>query len=197
MAKRTTNDKMSDKFKNNFEKVKLGIQKKRELAENKMVEEIKHSYETQNIVDAWDIHNVQFLNFSINNTEYAIELKYVNEIVRYSGAIKIPKSKGCLEGIINLRDQIIPVVNVGYFLNEVEFTPNDNSRLIIITVNKILYGLLVNKVSQVLNIPSNSIKSFQQCGKVKNENLLMGIVNHNNSERITLLLNASKFGFVA
>ncbi|KNY26300.1 chemotaxis protein CheW [Pseudobacteroides cellulosolvens] len=212
MAKKTTSDKMGDKLKNNFEKVKLDIQRKKELAEKNMDEKKKDYYpeETTNLQNPpkslpnnlhdkliiEETHNVKFLNFSLNNTEYAIELKYVNEIVRYSGVVKIPRSKEYLVGIINLRDQIISVVNIGYFLDEVEFLPNDNSRIIIITVDQILYGILVNKVSQVLNISSNSIRNFQESEKGRNGKVLKGIDSSDNGDKITLLLDISKFGFI-
>lgn len=211
MAKKTTSDKMGDKLKNNFEKVKLDIQRKKELAEKNM--EKKKDYYTEETISQQnppeslpdnlhgkitnkETHNVKFLNFSLNNIEYAIELKYVNEIVRYSGVVKIPRSKEYLVGIITLRDQIIPVVNIGYFLDEVEFLPNDNSRIIIITVDQILYGILVNKVSQVLNISSNSIKSFRESEEGRNGRVLKGIDNSHNGNKITLLLDISKFGFI-
>ncbi len=224
---------MANKGKNNFDKVKMDIQRKKELAEKRAEEYFRNSSQqdcseleasspelhiqavcersySDNEVpvkpspqilelkknEINEVNTNQFISFWLNDTEYAIEVKFVKEIVRYSSIINIPRSKEFLEGIINLRDNIIPVVNLGYFLGNDEFCATDSSRIIVITINQDLYGILVNKVSQVLRIPVFQINNCSDAIHKENRSLLKGIANLENGKRILILLNISEFEFV-
>lgn len=102
----------------------------------------------------------QLVVFRLDSEEYALPVLKIREIIRYQGATKLPNADPCLEGIINLRGKIIPIINLAKKFNfKKEKDIDDNSRVIIIE-NKIQdVGIIVNEVTEVLRIDESLIEA--------------------------------------
>ncbi|PKM87599.1 MAG: chemotaxis protein CheW [Firmicutes bacterium HGW-Firmicutes-12] len=99
----------------------------------------------------------QLLVFKLDSEEYALPVLQIREIIKYQGATKLPNANSSLEGIINLRNKIIPVINLAKIFdlnNEVD----TDSRVIIVENNIQDLGIIVNAVTEVLRIDENLIE---------------------------------------
>jgi len=101
---------------------------------------------------------LQLVSFSLGNEEFAVDILKVQEINRMIEITKVPKSPDFVEGVINLRGKVIPIVDLRkrFGLNPKE---NDKqTRIIVVDINGKVIGLVVDSVSEVLRLPSETIE---------------------------------------
>src|SRR5690554_585746 len=100
----------------------------------------------------------QYVIFKLNNEEYAIDIMNVKEISEYIEPIKVPNSPDFVEGIINYRDHVVPVINLHEKFDISPCSVTSDTRIIIFALNNKQIGLLVDDASQVLTIDNNHIE---------------------------------------
>lgn len=100
----------------------------------------------------------QFVVFKLGNEEYGVPITQVKEINRLLTTTKVPRSPMFVEGIINLRGQIIPIIDLKkrFELPLTEYT--GDARIIVVQVGSHSFGVEVDSVSEVLRINSSSIE---------------------------------------
>ena len=98
---------------------------------------------------------LQLVSFKIGSEEYGIDILNVKEINRMVSITKVPNSPVFVEGIINLRGQIIPVVNLRTKLVMTMIEYDKDTRIVIVDIDGRTVGFLVDAVSEVLRIPRN------------------------------------------
>ncbi|GAA0181205.1 chemotaxis protein CheW [Clostridium sediminicola] len=131
-----------------------------------------------------DTQKGKFLTFSLGKELYGIGILHVTEIVGIQPVTEVPELPEYIKGIINLRGNIIPVmdVRVKFKKNVVEY--NDRTCIIVIDTGKIAIGLIVDEVSEVLSIPDKDIisppkinksgkKYIKNIGKIENNIILI------------------------
>jgi purine-binding chemotaxis protein CheW len=96
---------------------------------------------------------LQLVSFKICNEEFGVDILSVQEINRMSEITKMPNSPEYVEGVINLRGRVIPVVDLRTKLNFPRVEKNASSRIIIVEVSSRVIGFIVDEVSEVLRIP--------------------------------------------
>jgi purine-binding chemotaxis protein CheW len=94
----------------------------------------------------------QFVLFRIGPEEYGLPIEKVSGIIRYEQATPVPRAPEIVEGIINLRGRVIPVVNLGQRLFGREFVPCAASRIVIAEGDAGAVGLAVDAASEVASI---------------------------------------------
>lgn len=99
---------------------------------------------------------LQFVTFHVGNEEYGIDILKVQEINRIVDITPVPNSPHYIEGVMNLRGRVIPVVNLRKMFGLGSKERDNTSRIIVVDVGVIL-GMMVDSVSEVLRIPSNII----------------------------------------
>lgn len=99
----------------------------------------------------------QYLTFELDNEEYAVGIAYVREITQMQPITKVPETPDYVEGIINVRGDIAPVINVRKrFMKETK--PFDESNCIVFVIYKDYYlGLIADAVKEVIFIYEDSI----------------------------------------
>jgi len=100
----------------------------------------------------------QYVVFSLRGQEFAIDILKVREIIRLVQPTKLPKAPDFIEGIINVRGEIIPVISLRkrFGLTEQE---DEATRIMIVELDEIhLTGLIVDEVSEVLRLPTTAIE---------------------------------------
>lgn len=102
---------------------------------------------------------LQLVVFSLLGEEFGVSIHEVREIISHTQVTPVPQAPDFVEGVINLRGQIIPVVDLRKRFNLEAKADNDTSNVVIIEVGKDVLGLVVDSVSEVLNMPSDSIKA--------------------------------------
>ena len=115
-----------------------------------MVDEIKKQEKLQVVV------------FKTNEEEFALEILQVKEIVRMTLITPVPKTPPFIEGIINLRGQILTVIDLAKRLNLETLPRTDKSRIIVVALDDFSIGLIVDEVVEVLRLPEDSIETHPE-----------------------------------
>ena len=102
--------------------------------------------------------STQFISFMLADEEYGVEVLKVREIIRMTSITKIPNAPQHVEGIINLRSRVIPVISIRRRFNLPEHDSGSQSRIIIMDVCGSLVGFIVDGVSEVIRIRSSEIQ---------------------------------------
>lgn len=100
---------------------------------------------------------LQLVAFSLLGEEFGVSIHDVREIISNTQITPVPQAPSFVEGVINLRGQIIPVVDLRKRFNLEENQNKETTNVVIIEVNENVLGLIVDSVSEVLNVPSDSI----------------------------------------
>ena len=98
---------------------------------------------------------LQLVSFKIGNEEFGIEILQVQEINRMMQITKVPNSHDFVEGVVNLRGRIIPVVDLRKRLNLHSAEHDNNTRIIVVDLEGSTLGFVVDEVSEVLRISSS------------------------------------------
>jgi purine-binding chemotaxis protein CheW len=99
----------------------------------------------------------KYLTFIIGNESYGIGIRYVTEIVGIEAITEMPEMPDYVKGIINLRGNIIPVLDVRLRFNMEQREYDDRTCIIVVFCNGVLIGLIVDSVSEVLTLPAGDI----------------------------------------
>jgi len=99
----------------------------------------------------------QFISFSVGEEEYGLELLRVKEVIRVRQITRLPKAPSFVKGIINLRGDVIPIIDLRdkFGLEAKEATAT--TRVIVVEVEAKLMGMVVDSASQVVRIPADQI----------------------------------------
>ncbi len=131
----------------------------------------------------------KYLTFLIGKEGYGISILNVVEIIRYIKITDIPDSVPFIKGIINLRDKIIPVMSVRlrFKLEEKEF--DDRTCIVVVNIQGMSIGLLIDSVSEVLEIEEDRIESMPSFNNCDQKNFISGIGKVNDQVKILLDLD--------
>jgi purine-binding chemotaxis protein CheW len=128
-----------------------------------------------------DTQHGRFLTFYLEEEIFGIEIKYVIEIVNMQPITKLPQQDSCMKGVINLRGKIIPVTDMRIKFGKEAAAYHDRTCIIIIEIQDLLAGWIVDKVADVISLDDASIepapdysldiksKYIRGIGKVRNE----------------------------
>jgi|APMed6443717190_1056831.scaffolds.fasta_scaffold85312_2 purine-binding chemotaxis protein CheW len=102
---------------------------------------------------------MQLVGFNIGKAQFGVDILMVQEIIRIAPITSVPNSPDFIEGVINLRGSIIPVIDLRKRLN-LQGTTNKsaNTRILIVNVDERVTGFIVDAVSKVLKIQNDSIE---------------------------------------
>ncbi len=101
---------------------------------------------------------VQIVSFSLlNDVQYGIDILTIHEILKMPALTRLPNTPSFIKGVLNLRGNVLPVVNVRMRFGLPESRITDSTRIIVVEVGTKLIGLLVEEVFQVIRIPKNKI----------------------------------------
>lgn len=134
---------------------------------------------------------LQLVTFSLLEEEFGLPILDVREIIRMTEITPVPNAPSFVEGVINLRGQIIPVVDLRKRFNLNATEADDDSRIIVVEIVGNILGLVVDKVAEVLRIPVDSISPPP--GIVANgigSEYIRGITNH--LEKMLILIDLKK-----
>ncbi len=101
---------------------------------------------------------MQLVTFNIGKEEFGMDIHHVQEINRMTNITKVPNSPIYVEGIINLRGRVIPVIDLRLKLNAEKKEIDKNTRIIVAEVENKIVGFIVDAVNEVLRIPDKLIE---------------------------------------
>ena len=133
---------------------------------------------------------IQLVSFELEGEEYGIDVLSVREIIRMPTITKMPNTPDYVDGIINLRGTVVPIISLRKRFGLWEREGDRNSRILVMEVGGGLTGFVVDAVAEVIRIQSSEIQpppaitqgnAAQEC--------ITGVINHGNRLLIALDLN--------
>lgn len=95
--------------------------------------------------------------FKLNEEEYGVDIIKVNGIEKYQEVVKVPNAPDYVEGIINLRGEVLPIYSLRKKFHLEEKSVDDETRIIVALTNDMKVGFLVDSVTEILNIEEENI----------------------------------------
>jgi len=133
---------------------------------------------------------LQLVSFKIGSEEYGIDILNVKEINRMVNITKVPNSPAFVEGIINLRGQVIPVVSLRTKLGMPKIDFDKDTRIVVVDIEGRTVGFLVDAVSEVLRIPRNITEAPPEITTGKNSEYITAVGKL--EDRLLTLLDLNK-----
>lgn len=133
---------------------------------------------------------MKYVIFRLNDEYYGIPINNVLSIERVGKATRMPNSPNYINGVINLRGEVIPIVSLTSKLGMKASDVGKNSRVIVVTENEIVVGLIVDSSSEVLEIDKENIDKPPTVEDNQYIEYISGIGKV--SGRLIILLNLSK-----
>ena len=103
--------------------------------------------------------DLQVVGFRIGNETFGVRIGSVREIVRVPEITAVPSAPETVEGVINLRGKIIPVMDLRKRFGQSEIQPDKKNRILVVELEGKLVGLIVNAASEVLKIAPSDIEA--------------------------------------
>ncbi|MGO9013948.1 MAG: chemotaxis protein CheW [Dissulfurispiraceae bacterium] len=133
---------------------------------------------------------LQLVTFNLGSEEYAVAILKVQEINRMKEITRVPNSPPYVEGVINLRGKVIPVVNLRRKFGLESKENNEQTRIMIMDIQGITMGLVVDSVSEVLRIPSTTVEPTPPMASNIAAEFIKGIAKV--EERLIILLDMDR-----
>lgn len=138
-----------------------------------------------------ELEEDQLVTFLLSNEEYAFNIMHVKEIIRVQQITSVPNVPSYVEGVLSLRDQLLPIINMRVFFNLPDSKATDQSRIIVVDLGKITAGFRVDKVSEVVSVqrrliePPPLVFGGDEAGQIR------GVAKLNDGKRLIMCLNAN------
>ncbi|TAN44302.1 MAG: chemotaxis protein CheW [Nitrospirae bacterium] len=133
---------------------------------------------------------LQLVTFNLDNEEYAVDILKVQEINRMTEITRVPNSPAYVEGVVNLRGKVIPVINIRTKFNLAAKEPDSRSRIMIMDIEGITMGVVVDSVSEVLRIPGNIVEPTPPMASNISTEFMRGIAKL--EDRLIILLDLDR-----
>ena len=105
-----------------------------------------------------DAELLQLVTFSIGEEEFGVDILSVQEIIRMMDITKVPRAPDFVEGVINLRGKVIPIIDLRRRFGLASKEHDKHTRIIVIEINNMIVGFVVDSVSEVLRIPASTVE---------------------------------------
>ncbi len=132
----------------------------------------------------------QFLTFVLGDEEYAIDISNVQEIKGYSAITTIPNAPAYVRGVMNLRGTVIPVVDLRARFGMPVKDYTKFTVIIIVTIADRIYGLVVDAVSDVLNLAGDALEPPPELGTALDTSFMTGIAR--SGDRLITVLQVDR-----
>jgi purine-binding chemotaxis protein CheW len=132
---------------------------------------------------------LQLVGFHVGGEEFVIDILRVQEIIRTQQLTRVPNSPDCMEGVMNLRGKIIPVIALRKRFGMEEVAPDKQNRIVVVEIQGTVLGFVVDSVSEVLRIPADTVEPPPRLGPVERE-YVAGVGKM--GERLLILLDTDR-----
>lgn len=101
---------------------------------------------------------LQLVTFRLGNEEFSLDILKVQEIIRHMNLTRVPKTPDFVDGVINLRGRVIPVLDLRKRFGLPKDENTNETRIIVVDVDNRTVGLKVDAVSEVLRLPADTVE---------------------------------------
>lgn len=133
---------------------------------------------------------LQLVSFTLGSEEYGVDILQVQEINRMTQITNVPQAPEYVEGVINLRGKVVPIVDLRKRLNLETKEYDKNTRIVVVDIEGTVLGLIVDAVSEVLRITASSIEPAPDIVTGINAEFIKGVVKL--EDRLLIFLDLTK-----
>jgi len=136
----------------------------------------------------------QFLTFTIGSEHFGMDLHQTREIIEYAGITQVPLMPKFISGVINLRGEVVPVIDLSVRLGRDAITIHKRTCVIVIELHSFeqhcVLGLLADAVNEVIDLPTSEIEDAPAFGAKIRAEFIQGIAKK--GDEFIVLLDAEK-----
>ena len=132
----------------------------------------------------------KYVIFKINNENYGLSIENVQSIERFQSYTRIPNAPKYIKGVINLRGEVAPILDLRLKLNLEPKKVDNNTRIVVTKQDDIVVGLIVDESSEVLEISKEKIDKPPTTGDDKYQEYIKGIGKDKN--RLVIIIDLKK-----
>jgi len=134
---------------------------------------------------------MQWVTFCLGDEKYGINVMQVQEVLRISEIAPVPGAPSYVLGIINLRGNVVTVIDTRNRFGLPSKEPDDASRIVIIETDKHIIGILVDSVAEVVEMRASEIETAPNVGNEENAKYIQGVTSRDN--KLLILVDLNKF----
>ncbi|SEM72410.1 CheW protein [Pseudomonas sp. ok272] len=132
---------------------------------------------------------LQWVTFKLDNETYGINVMRVQEVLRYTEIAPVPGAPSYVLGIINLRGNVVTVIDTRQRFGLMNAEISDNTRIVIIEADKQVVGIMVDSVAEVVYLRQSEIETAPNVGNDESAKFIQGVCNKNNELLILVELD--------
>ncbi len=130
---------------------------------------------------------LQLVSFRLGHEIFAIDILGVQEIIRLAEITHVPNAPHYVEGVVNLRGKVIPIINLRARFGLPAATPTKDTRIVVVEVAHMILGFIVDSVEEVLRLSEDCIEILPSTGRGGAEECHRGVGRVN--ERLVMVLD--------
>lgn len=132
----------------------------------------------------------QWVTFYLDNEKYGIKVMQVQEVLRMTEIAPVPGAPDYVLGIINLRGNVVTVIDTRKRFGLPEKQPDDATRIVIIEAGGQVVGILVDSVAEVADLRNSQIEATPNVGSDESSKYIQGVSSHN--EQLLILVDVDR-----
>lgn len=133
---------------------------------------------------------LQWVTFNLAGETYGINVMQVQEVLRYSEIAPVPGAPAYVLGIINLRGNVVSVIDTRHRFGLMSGEITDNTRIVIIEADNHVIGILVDSVAEVVYLRQSEIETAPNVGNEESAKFIQGVCHKN--DRLLILVELDK-----
>ena len=134
---------------------------------------------------------IQWVTFCLGDEKYGINVMQVQEVLRITEIAPVPGAPSYVLGIINLRGNVVTVIDTRSRFGLPSKDTDDASRVVIIETEKHIIGILVDSVAEVVEMRASEIETAPNVGNEENSKYIQGVTSRDN--QLLILVDLNKF----
>jgi purine-binding chemotaxis protein CheW len=148
---------------------------------------------TTRMSEVKEVDERQLVSFKVANEEFAMDIMRVQEIVRLEKVTKVPHAASFVEGLVNLRGNVLPVIDLRRRFDMEARAYDDSTRVVVVDIAGRKTGIIVDAVSEVMRLSRSDIEPAPSVAKAGyQEDFIEGVGKTDGGKRMLLLLSADK-----
>lgn len=146
------------------------------------------AHEASGLVEPQDM--IKHVSFELGDETYAINAAHVNEVLRYTEITPVPGSAYFILGIINLRGNVVTVIDARTVFGLPTLEHTLNSRIIVVEIEDFVLGILVDRVAEVIDLNKNAIETAPATSQDESSRFIQGV--YNQDEHLMILVDFAR-----
>lgn len=137
-----------------------------------------------------NVDELQIVVFTLDKSYYGVHILQVQEIIKMTEITKLPNTPDFIEGVVNLRGKIIPVMDLRTRFGLLKAEVNENWKILILKTDEIQFGVMVDEISEVEKVPVSIIENPPKIVSGVKGEFISGIAK--TEKRLLILLDIEK-----